>query len=542
MSGSRWLPATRLGAPAARAWVPVALASVLAAPPAGLAAEPARSTLREFVRVVDRPWQRIGLTVTVTDRGGRAVRGLTRDDFRLIEDGRPVDPADFGVEGARSDRPLSVAVLLDLSQSMQGQVKKVREAAGALLRGLRPRDEIMVAKFNDQITVLQAFTADASEPERTLASLGRAWGGTALFRSIEETLKDVRERPGRKIILVVSDGLDNDMARGESVVQSLYLQDLLRLCLRTQTVVYGVRPGMSASSWLPFEGFVEASGGRLLYTGGDLERLFARLAEEFLSQYYIAYDTDPKLRAGAWRRIRVEVARPEVVVRTIGGYFAPRRRLGALLTDLRDGDAGERADAAYDLGFTGDARASKGLITALDDEDGKVRRLAIEALSRLRESGAVPHLVGLLGDDDPSVREAAAGALLPFGPAAIPDLAALVAGAPRLAGDARFTGAARLLGQIGDDRALVPLAALLAKGTVGERVVAAEALGALGLSRGIPALRLALADGAVEVRGAALRAILAIAGQAARPVLEDFMRREDDIELRRRAGAALEAP
>ena len=138
MSRSRSLLATRLGVPAARAWVPVALASVLAAPPAVLAAEPARSTLREFVRVVDRPWQRIGLTVTVTDRGGRAVRGLTRDDFRLLEDGRPVDPADFGVEGARSDRPLSVAVLLDLSQSMQGQVKKVREAAGALLRGLRP--------------------------------------------------------------------------------------------------------------------------------------------------------------------------------------------------------------------------------------------------------------------------------------------------------------------------------------------------------------------------------------------------------------------
>src|SRR5438445_3626131 len=278
-----------------------ALAALLAIP--GAAAPPRRSTLREFVEVVDRPWQRIGLTVTVTDREGRPVRGLTRADFRVLENERPVDLADFGPEGARLDRPLSVAILLDLSESMAGQVKKVREAAGALLHGLRPKDQIMVAKFNDEITVLQPFTADPGEPERTLARVGVAWGGTLLFRSIEQTLRDLRERPGRKVILVVSDGLDNDIGRG-SVYQSLYLQDLLRSCFRTQTVVYGIRPGLGATSWLPFEGFVEETGGRLLYTGGDLATLFARLGEEFLSQYYLAYDIDPKLADKRRRTVR----------------------------------------------------------------------------------------------------------------------------------------------------------------------------------------------------------------------------------------------
>src|SRR2546426_11380567 len=148
----------------------------------------------------------------------------------------------------------------------------------------------LVAKFNDQLTVLQNFTGDPGDPEKTLKRVGTAFGGTAIFRSIETTLRDLRPRAGRKGILVVSDGLDNDIERGGSVFQALYLQDLLRLCFRAGSTVYGVRPGMSALSWLPFEGFVEETGGRLLYTGSDLEKLFARLGEEFLGQYYLAYD------------------------------------------------------------------------------------------------------------------------------------------------------------------------------------------------------------------------------------------------------------
>ena len=131
------------------------------------------------------------------------------------------------------------------------------------------------------------------------------------------------------MILVVSDGLDADVARGGSVNQSLYLQDLLRLCFRSQTVVYGIRPGMSATSWLPFEGFVEETGGRLLYTGGDLAGLFARLGEEFLSQYYLAYDIDPRQAEKRRRRLRVEVRRPDVEVKTVRGFSSVSSRLGS---------------------------------------------------------------------------------------------------------------------------------------------------------------------------------------------------------------------
>jgi VWFA-related protein len=520
-------------------------ASVLAAGadlPAPTPGAPPAGAMREYVQVVDRPFLRVGLTVTVTDRQGRAVRGLARGDFRVLEDGAEAAIQDFGVEGDRRDRPLSVAVLLDLSQSMGSQVKKVKEAAGALLAELRPGDEIMVAKFNEQMTVLQTFTGNAEDPERTLASLGRARGGTALFRAIEQTLKDLRDRPGRKVILAVTDGLDNYIERESHVLQSLYLQDLLRLCFRSQTVVYGIRPGMAAASWLPFEGFVEETGGRLLYTGGDLERLFARLGEEFLSQYYLAYDIDPKAREGKRRQVRVEVGRPDVVVKAMRGYVAPDRRLRGLLRDARADDAGLRVDAAYDLGFVDDPQSRAALLVLLDDAEAKVRAPAAGALARLGEAEAVPRLIDLLGDGEAGVPAAAAEALVLLGPRAIPGLVSRVAkDAGEKAAGPGTRGAARVLGKIGDDRAVAPLAALLRGGAEEERAEAACALGDLGLGGGIPALRAALADPAPSVRGQALKAIVTIAGPAARAVVEDYMKTESNPALRAAARAALES-
>lgn len=517
----------------------VALAATVPLTAVALTADAGRP-LREYVQVVDQPYRRVGLTVTVTDRQGRPVRGLTRDDFRVFEDGREVRLEDFGLEGGRMDRPLSVAILLDFSGSMGRQVRKVREAARALLSGLRPRDEIMVAKFNDQITILQRFTGDPADGERTLRNLGRAYGGTALFRAVSEILRDLRNRAGRKIILVVSDGQDNDVASDQHVLQSLFLQDLLRLAFRTQTVVYGIRPGMSSFPWLPFEGFVEETGGQLLYSGGDLERLFARLGEEFLSQYYLAYDIDPKLKEGKRRRIRVEVSRQDVVIKTMRGFFTPRPHLETLLHDLDDADANLRLDAAYELGFNRDPKALRGLRQALADRDEGVRKIVVDSLARLGAVEAIPDLIARLGDRDRGVREAAAGGLTLFGPAAVPDLVREVErrGKRRRIGP-RLLNAARLLGEVGDDRAVAPLAVMLERGADEARVAAAGALGALGLSQGIPPLRKALLDRADPVRRAAVRAIVAIAGAAARAVVEDYIRREPDEVLREEARSLL---
>jgi Ca-activated chloride channel homolog len=529
---------------ASRMTAPVLLAAALAAGggnPAG-GAGPAASAGPpvERVRVVDRGWIRVGLTATVTDRSGRPVTGLGRDDFVVTENDRPIDLSDFGPEEGRADRPLSVAILLDLSGSMGHQIKDVEKAASALLSGLRPGDEILVAKFNDQLTVLQPFTGDARELDHSLRRIGRAVGGTAIFRSIEKTLKDVRGRPGRKVILVVSDGIDNDIDRGTPVLQSIYLQDLLRLCFRTQATVYGIRPGMTAS-WSPFEDFVTQTGGRLLYTGGDLARVFARLAEEFLSQYYFGYDIDPKIGKGGWRRVRVRVTRPDLTVRAIQGFFTPGDHLETLLRDLDDSEPGMRSDAAWDLGFVDDPRARQGLRQALGDRDATVRRVAVEGLARLRDAESIPAIIERLGDRDHQVREAASAGLDELGPAVVDPLAQVVlaAAAVRRPGAAAL-GAAAALGRIGDDRAVDPLAAL-ARGRSDEaRTAAVAALATLGLAAGLAPLREALADESPMVRQAALEGVASIAGNAARPLIEDHLKHETDPAVRSAALGLLE--
>ena len=351
----------------------------------------------ERVKVRGRAYTRVGLTVTVMDRSGRTVQGLAREEFHLFQDGVEMPIQELFVEGEQTDRPLSVAVLLDLSESMSQQVQRVREAAKALLGALRAGDEIMVARFNQDRVVLQPFTHDPGDPDQTLREIGKAEGGTALFRSIEETLKDLRTRPGRKVILVVTDGLDNGVGRDREVLLSQTMQDLLHLCLRTQTIVYGIRPGM-VTGRPPFERFVEETGGRLLYTSDDLGRLFGQLGTELLGQYHLGYDIDPEVKQGRRRSIRVEVSRPDLTVKTMAGYFTPRSQLETLLRDIKDEDARLRADAAYELGFVSEPRSSKALRKALHDKDEKVRELAAGALARLGDEEAIPDLMKLLGD------------------------------------------------------------------------------------------------------------------------------------------------
>jgi len=499
--------------------------------------DPRSPRFQEHVKVLDRAYYRVGLTVTVMDRSGHPVQGLTRDDFRIFENGAPVMMQDFGVEGDNAERPLSVAVLLDFSESMGGQILRVREAVKALLAVLRASDEIMVAKFNQDRTIVQPFTHDPGDPEVTLRELGAAEGGTAIFRSIEQTLKDLRVRPGRKVMLVVTDGLDNDVGHNDGIFQSPYLRDLLQLCLRTQTIVYGIRPGM-VSGWQPFERFVQETGGRLLYTGGDLERLFRQLGEEFLSQYYLAYDIDPNVKPGKRRRIRVEVSRSDLVVKTMTGFFTPQSQLETSLGDIQDEDARLRADAAYDLGFTRDPRSSKALRKALRDKDEKVRELAAGALARLGDEEAIPDLVKLLGDRNEAMGKAAFEALRQLGSPAIPDLLEEIDEGARVSRP-QTPGAARLLGLLGDDRALAPLALLLRRGDLNSRVAAAEALGNLGFVRVIPAVQEALTDPEASVRGAALRSFVTLSGNGARSFLEEYLRGETDEGVRKIAQTIL---
>jgi len=130
---------------------------------------------------------------------------------------------------------------------------------------------------------------------------------------------------------------------------------------------------MSTTSWLPFEGFVEETGGRLLYTGGDLETLFSRLGEEFQSQYYLGYDVDPKQAGKRRRRIKSSAATRSHVT-TVHGFTASRDNFAALRVAIFSMTGpGWRADAVYELSFLPSERSLPVLLGAAADPDEKVR-------------------------------------------------------------------------------------------------------------------------------------------------------------------------
>jgi len=234
------------------------------------------------------------------------------------------------------------------------------------------------------------------------------------------------------------------------------------------------------------------------------------------------------------------VRRPGLSVTTVRGFTAARDTVETLRRDLLDDRAQVRADAVYDLSFLPSDRSLPDLLVAAADPDERVRDLVARGLGRLGDEAGLRTLVHLMGDPVPSVRAAAVDAVVLFANRATPllveEVTRLTTAEPA---GLRLESALTALGRVGDERAPAPVSTALRDGGSAARAAAARALGDLGLSEGIPALRAALADPVPEVREAAARSIVAIAGPAAREVIEDYIARETDLRLKERAGALL---
>lgn len=272
------------------------------------------------------------LYVTVTQDGER-VRDLERGDFTILDDGRPQRLVTF--EGG--DVPFTAVLLIDASASMYGaKLEAARAGATAFIRGMKELDQGKVMVFSD---VLQNSTVFSGIPEVLSAGLTGAvgLGGTAVNDNMYSALKLLEHRQGRRLIVLLSDGVDHHSA--------LSGDDVLNHARRSQTMVYWIRllqPGESAdpvkrpdlaSAWhTPVEyrrqeaalrELVEQSGGRIIPARSSLEiqPMFIEILRELREQYALGYYPDRRRKDGSWRRVEVRVDRPGVVVRTHEGYL-----------------------------------------------------------------------------------------------------------------------------------------------------------------------------------------------------------------------------
>ena len=303
------------------------------APPAGQQAPPPTAqpkapgsdtqTFRSNIDVVS-------LNVTVTDNGGRYVTNLDEGDFLVFENGVKQDLTYF----SRQHAPISLAMLLDSSASMDVRLPTLQAAATSFVDRLKPGDTAQIVEFNSSQNVRQDFTGDHDALRRAILQI-RTGGSTALHNAIYVALKALKkvqaqateENPRRLAIVVFSDGQDTS-----SLVP---FEEVLDLAKRSETAIYtiGLRDaqdqarGFSQSEFVLRQLAME-TGGKSFFPGNinDLAAVYGQIADELASQYGLAYSPKNTKHDGAYRRIVVQVSKPNLTSRTKQGYYAPTNR------------------------------------------------------------------------------------------------------------------------------------------------------------------------------------------------------------------------
>jgi Ca-activated chloride channel family protein len=288
-------------------------------PPAGKA--PGQPAFRAGVELVS-------LNVTVSD-GQRFVTDLDQKDFSVYEDGVKQPITFFN----KTNLPIALALLIDTSASMESKLKTAQEAAIGFATRLRPQDMAEIVDFDSRVTILQNFTNNVAALEQAIRKTS-AGGSTSMYNAIYIALKDLKKEIARssdeirrQAIVLLSDGEDTSSL--------LPFEEVLDLAKRSETAIYTIGLRTSEGPSTGTRGFHEAefvlrqlsqeTGGRSFFPNqiSDLAGVYSEIADELSSQYTVGYTPQNPRRDGAWRRVIVQVDRPNLTVRHKQGYFAP---------------------------------------------------------------------------------------------------------------------------------------------------------------------------------------------------------------------------
>jgi Ca-activated chloride channel family protein len=263
-------------------------------------------TFKEDVRLVE-------VYATVFDHGGRAVQGLTRDQFEIRDDGvvQPIRAFEA------SDKAISCALLLDTTGSMHDVMPALRNAAREFIDALRPLDSVGIYGFSDHLEELCPLGSDHLAARRALTRL-RAEGRTALFDSISQLAGTLEARPGKKVIVVLTDGGDN--------ASILNRQAAANRARKAGIPVFAVAEGDalhdSAAEKLLHE-LSEATGGHAYNAkhAKDIDAIFTNIAGDLQNGYLLAFRPPVEDRT-PWHQLLVSVKTSErsLRVRARTGY------------------------------------------------------------------------------------------------------------------------------------------------------------------------------------------------------------------------------
>ena len=291
-------------------------------PPAGQAA-PNSPQIDEPVTTLQVQVNEVNLIFTVIDKHGTFITGLKRENFGLLDDGRP--PLAVLRFTQQTNLPLRVGIMLDTSSSIRQRFQFEQDSAiEFLLQILHLNDRAFVEGFDIETDVAQDFTNNVDLLNQGIRKL-RPGGGTALFDALYKTCKDqmlpLQETGAvRRALILVSDGDDNYSRVQES--------DAIKMCQRADTIVYTISTNISPSKDKGddvLKAISEATGGKPFYPTKleDVAIGFRNIEEELRSQYHLVYRPANLKADGSFRTIYLQATDRRYNVRAQKGYFAP---------------------------------------------------------------------------------------------------------------------------------------------------------------------------------------------------------------------------
>src|SRR5438874_9876641 len=261
--------------------------------------------------------RRVRLPITVKDKKGQFVSGLTQNDFAVFED-KVQQQIDSFTSEENNNLPLYVGVLMDTSPSTAGKLKFEQESAMNFIQTvIRPRkDRVLFATFDDQITLRQDFTDRLELLDRAVFAIKKTGEKTALYDAVWQFCDEkMRSAQGRRALVVITDGVDT-YSRAD-------INDAIDIAQRTETTVFAISTKAGISSTVvgveagtvknkadkDLDRLCDETGGAAFFTGDmlSLERSFTKISKELRSQYLITYHPTNDKYDGSYRRVEVKL-------------------------------------------------------------------------------------------------------------------------------------------------------------------------------------------------------------------------------------------
>ncbi|MGE3465745.1 MAG: VWA domain-containing protein [Pyrinomonadaceae bacterium] len=293
----------------------------------------------------------INIPVSVFDRNGLYIRNLRRSDFKIFEDEVEQKLEYFGT----TDKPFTVALVIDVSPSTAYRIEEIRESAKAFVDQLKAQDSVIVIDFDHSVNVRTEPTRDRSKIYKAIDK-AKFGNGTSLYNAVDEAIrKQFSKIEGRKAVVLFTDGVDTTSRKNsyestlnyaeetDALIFPIYYNTLLDMRLGginsggiggggiLGTIFGGggggIPPGTAeeyARGRTYLEDLADATGGRVFRpesTPGGLTTAFEGIAEELRRQYNLGYIPEKVGKPGQRKEIRVRVYRPNLILHTRDSYI-----------------------------------------------------------------------------------------------------------------------------------------------------------------------------------------------------------------------------